>query len=97
MSEIEIRNPAYARSPEQDLQEAPFPRLERGSRVRVGFLNNQKPNTQELLDLVEHGLGGQYQVESKRFFKRDAAHPAPPAVIEEISRYADVAVLATAD
>jgi len=94
---IEIRNPAYARVPGQELRKAPFPRLEEGSKVRIGFLNNQKPNTQQLLALVESGLREHYQVESRIFFKDDAAHPAPPTVIEELSRYADVAVLATAD
>ena len=94
---VEIRNPAYARVPGQELRKAPFPHLEEGSRVKVGFLNNQKPNTAELLALVESGLQRHYQVESRTFFKADAAHGAPPEVIENLSRYADVAVLATAD
>ena len=96
-ADVEIRNPAYARVPGQELRKAPFPHLAQGSRVKVGFLNNQKPNTEELLALVEKGLRSRYQVESRKFFKADAAHGAPPEVIEEMSRYADVAVLATAD
>ncbi|HZV51377.1 MAG TPA: hypothetical protein VFD49_16620 [Candidatus Dormibacteraeota bacterium] len=94
---IEILNPTFARVSGQELRKAPFPRLEEGTKVRIGFLNNQKPNTQELLALVESGLREHYQVESRTFFKGDAAHPAPPEVIEELSRFADVAVLATAD
>lgn len=97
MTEIEIRNPAYARISAQDLQRAPFPRLEERATVRVGFLNNQKPNTHELLALVERGLRDHYRVQSKTFFKDDASHSAPLKVIEELNQYADVAVLATAD
>jgi hypothetical protein len=95
---MEIRNPAYARVPATEGMKAQgFPRLDEGSTVRIAFLNNQKPNTTELLAGIEERLGRRYQVESRNFWKGDAAHPAPSDVIAGINEYADVAVLATAD
>jgi hypothetical protein len=95
---VEIHNPSYATPPaEGGLRQAGFPRLVEGGPLRVGFLNNQKPNTGELLELVARGLGERYRVEARTFFKRDAAHPAPAGVIEDINRFADIAIISTAD
>ena len=96
--QFEIRNPSYATPPDGGgLKKAAFPSLAEGATVRLAFLNNNKPNTGELLELIGAGLGARYKVEARLFFKDDAAHPAPTQVLEDISRYADVAVLATAD
>ena len=95
---IEIRNPSYATPPGGGgLKRAAFPSLAEGSAVRLAFLDNNKPNTAELLDLVGAGLGSRFELLPRRFFKDDAAHPAPKQVLAEIAEYADVAVLATAD
>ena len=95
--EVDICNPVYARVRGQEVREATLPYLAEGQQVRIGFLSNQKPNTDELLRLVEQGLRKHFQVEARHFVKADASHPAPLEVIREISQYADVAVLATAD
>lgn len=96
-AQIEIRNPAYARQAGQELQRAAFPRLKAGDKLRLGFLNNQKPNTYELLTLVERGLGERYQLEARTFYKPDAAHGAQPEVIRDLHEYADVAITSTCD
>lgn len=96
-AQVEIRNPAYARIPGQELRRAPFPQAKAGARLRLGFLNNRKPNTDELLALVERGLGARYQVEARTFYKPDAAHGASPDVISDLHEYADVAITATCD
>lgn len=96
-AQIEVLNPVYARLPGLHLRRANFPRLNPGDRLRLGFLNNQKPNTEELLALVKRGLGERYQVEAKTFYKPDAAHGARPEVIGDLHEYADVAITATCD
>lgn len=96
-AQIEVLNPVYAGAPALQLRRASFPRLNPGDKLRLGFLNNQKPNTDELLSLVAHGLGERYQVETKAFYKPDAAHGARPEVIQDLHEYADVAITATCD
>ena len=97
-STIEVHNPGYAAlPPEEALSRVPFPRLSRGARVRLGLLNNKKPNGTELLEMVEQRLGGSFEVEARMFTKGDGAHGAPSQMIQELARFADVAITATCD
>lgn len=95
---VQIRNPSYA-APllAGQMQSKPMPQFARGRKVRLGLLSNQKPNTNELLDLVVAGLAARYQVEARLFRKPDEAHPASTEVIREISSFADLAIVSSAD
>ncbi|HZV52886.1 MAG TPA: hypothetical protein VFD49_24370 [Candidatus Dormibacteraeota bacterium] len=97
-AEIEIHNPAYAGlPPEATLQRVSFPRLKRGARLRLGLLNNKKPNGTELLKLIEERLGRLFQLEARTYTKGDGAHGAPSEMIRELASFAEVAITATCD
>lgn len=95
---VEIHTPAYARpSTDGTRRRVPFPALAPGDRLRIAFVDNEKPNTTEMLRLVERRLGAIYRVEAQRFTKGGAGLPAPRAVIDEAARGADLAIHATSD
>ena len=96
---VEIHNPSHAKSANSDtLQRVPFPRLQPGDRVRLAFLDNEKPNGTELLDIVQRELGEVYSIEVHRVLKGGGGgFPAPSEMIEEVARAADIAILATCD
>ena len=97
-AEIEIHNPAYAKlPPEAELRRVPFPRLQRGAHVKLGLLNNKKPNGTELLGLIEERLGRVFELEARTYTKGDGAHGAPPEMIQELASFAEVAITATCD
>lgn len=95
---VDIYNPAYAAlPPDEDLQRLGFPRLERGSVVKLGLLNNKKPNSTELLAMVEKRLSAIFKVDARTFTKGDGAHGAPPEMIRDLADFADIAITATCD
>lgn len=96
-SSVEIHNPAYAGPSDEGLQRLPFPQLEQGSALKLGLLNNKKPNGTELLAAVEERLSTIFDVDARTFTKGDGAHGAPPEMIRELADFADVAITATCD
>jgi hypothetical protein len=96
---IEIHVPAYARraSAVESIRRVPAPRRTAGDPLRISFVDNEKPNTTRLLELVSERLGARYAVETSRFTKGGAGLPAPHDVIEAAARDADLVVLATCD
>lgn len=95
---IDIHNPAFGRAAnDAPRARVPFPPVADGDRLRVVFIDNEKPNTTRLLELVAQGLTRRYEVEVRRLLKGGAAHPAPEHIISDAAQSADLAVLATAD
>jgi hypothetical protein len=94
--QIEILNPTYGKRDERAARgRVPFP--EPGNDpLRVAFIDNEKPNTTELLGLVADGMRARYAVEVDHLMKGGAAHPAPADILGRAAQ-ADLAVLATAD
>ena len=96
--DIEIHTPAYAERTTPDAaRHVTPPRLAPGARLRISFIDNEKPNTTRLLELVAERIGAHYAVETQRFTKGGAGLPAPAEVIERAARDADLAILATSD
>jgi hypothetical protein len=96
--QIEILNPTFGRRDDRQTRgSVPFPRLSSGDAVRVAFIDNEKPNTTDLLEKVAAGLAERFTVESVHLLKGGAAHPAPAEVLTRAADVADLAVLATAD
>jgi hypothetical protein len=94
--QIEILNPTFGR---------PDGRVTRGRvafpkptdrPLKVAFIDNEKPNTTRLLELVADGLRSRYPIDVEHLMKGGAAHPAPADIIDKAS-HADLVVLATAD
>jgi hypothetical protein len=97
-STVEIHNPTYAkRSVRDDVGRVPLPRPQRGDSLRISYIDNEKPNTTRLLELVTADLSRDFEVETRRFTKGGAGLPAPEEVIHDAARYADLAILATCD
>jgi hypothetical protein len=95
---VEIHNPTYARRSASDtVGRVPLPRPEPGASLRISIIDNEKPNTSRLLELVTADLARDYNVETRRFTKGGAGLPAPEEVIHDAARYADLAILATCD
>jgi hypothetical protein len=95
---LRIHDPSHApASGDGAAARVAFPRVAPGERVRVAFLDNEKPNTTPLLALVEAGLARRYELEPWRVLKGGAGFPAPAEMLEAIAARADVAILATAD
>jgi hypothetical protein len=95
---VEIHNPTYARRSVGDtVARVPLPRPARGGSLRISFIDNEKPNTTRLLELVTADLARDFDVETRRFTKGGAGLPAPEEVIHDAARYADLAVVATCD
>jgi hypothetical protein len=95
---FEIHNPAYAkRSTADAVAQLPPPRRNRGDALRISFVDNEKPNTTRLLELVAADLAKDYAIQSRRYTKGGAGLPAPDEVIREAATDADLAILATCD
>jgi|SoiMethySBSTD1v2_1073268.scaffolds.fasta_scaffold540130_2 hypothetical protein len=95
---VEIHNPTYAkRSVGDSVAHVPLPRPQPGDSLRISYIDNEKPNTTRLLELVTADLARDYKVETRRFTKGGAGLPAPVEVIHDAARYADLAILATCD
>src|ERR1700722_13220594 len=98
LTTVEIRNPSFARIPaEEGIQNVAFPAFAKGEFIRVGFLNNLKPNTSNLIALVTSELAENFRIETRSFKKEDGAHPAPAEFIKELHAFADVVITATCD
>ncbi|HEV8440922.1 MAG TPA: hypothetical protein VGT40_22785 [Methylomirabilota bacterium] len=64
----------------------------------VGLLANGKVNGDRLLELVAEGLAGRYQLRGVVALAKDnASRPAPPELIDELTRLSDVVVTAIGD
>jgi hypothetical protein len=95
---IEIRNPSFARIPgEEAVQSVAFPAFAKGDSIRLGLLNNLKPNTSNLIHLVTTELATHYRIETLSFEKEDGAHGAPEEFINELHAFADVVITTTCD
>lgn len=94
---VEIWSPAATSGSRSGGEVLRFPRLDAGDAVRVAYLDNVKPNTAELLELVDRGLRETFRVECRTYRKEYGAGPALPGTYEEIARTADLAVVGTAD
>jgi hypothetical protein len=94
--QIEILNPTFGKRDERASRgRVPFPKPGAGT-LRVAFIDNEKPNTTGLLELLADGLRARYSIEVDHLMKGGAAHPASADIIARAAG-ADLAVLATAD
>lgn len=101
MAAIEIMNPTTGREPANESRDIVPPalsgRLNSGEELKIGYLSNGKPNTRELFSLMDGKLGYDHHIDSRFFEKASAAHAAPDSIAADIKRYADLAVVGTAD
>lgn len=68
------------------------------SRDPVAIIGNAKPNARELLEGVKAMMGEFRTTENIDYLYKDsAAQPAPPGLIEQVSRNYKAAILALAD
>lgn len=74
-----------------------FPKRSAGESLRVAYVDNIKPNTAVLLDMIDQRLQATFKLESNAYRKEYGAGPARPGTYEEIARTADVAVVGVAD
>lgn len=100
MAMIEIMNPTTGRestSGSRNTLSALSGLLDGGDELKVSYLSNGKPNTRELFSLVDDKLGYGHQTDSRLLEKNSAAHAAPDSMVADVKRYADLAVIGTAD
>lgn len=65
---------------------------------RIGLLDNSKPHSKEVLDLVERMLHERLQPgQVLRFRKPNASRPAPDPLIEDIVRQCDAVINGVGD
>ena len=65
---------------------------------RVGFLSNTKPNAAQLIEAIESLLRRRFDIASVvHRAKPVAAVPAPDAMLDELARECDVAIVAIGD
>ena len=74
-----------------------FPKRSAGEHLRVAYVDNLKPNTAALLDMIDTRLHRAFEVESTVYRKDYGAGPARAGTYEEIARTADMAVVGVAD
>ncbi len=87
--------------PTAEPRPVPQPLAERPSTLtgkRIGFLNNSKPNVALLLEVVEEELRQRYEPAGVvRRIKTAAGIPAEKALLDDLARECDVAVVAICD
>lgn len=94
---VDVCNPGWAAPAGEARKKVALPALKTGQPLRIAFLNNLKPNTSELLAIVEKELMSRYPVEIKMFERGTSTTPPLPEVLEQIQKYADLVIAATGD
>lgn len=101
MRKIEIINPTIGTESADEARETTPPavsdRLAGEEELKIAYLSNGKPNTRELFSLIDGELEYGHKTDSRFFEKDSAAHAAPDSMVADIKRYADLAVVGTAD
>lgn len=101
MAKIKIMNPVTSARHHNGGREVALPALSDllagGREPKIAYLSNGKPNTRELLSLMDAELEQTYRVRSRFFDKESPAHPAPDTTTSQIRKFADLAMIATAD
>ena len=73
---------------------APLPAL---GGLRLGVLNNQKPNATELLDSIAAELRAAGEIASVRVRTKSPPAPAAPDAIAELTEVSQLAIIGTGD
>lgn len=101
METIKIMNPTTGRESAHGTRDIALPalsdRMADDRELKIAYLSNGKPNTRELFSSVDGKLRHDHQIDSRFFEKRSAAHAATDSTTADIKRYADLAVIGTAD
>lgn len=73
-------------------------RPERMDGLRLGFLDNTKPNSDRFLNEISRLFQGKYRLDSVRHRRKyDSSSPASPELLEEFKHNCDVVVNAVPD
>lgn len=68
------------------------------SKDPIAIISNAKPNARELLDGLRDKLGAFRPIDNIDYLsKESAAQPAPPALIDQVTKSYKAAILALAD
>jgi hypothetical protein len=93
---VQIVNPCFGVGEVVEAAVTPPPATASGA-GHVALLSNAKPNADELLTGIATRLGEQLGVEWRLFAKPDPAHPAPPAMLQEVAAHSSLALVAIGD